>query len=65
MAFICSCAGEGVIEMDHKDVSAEGKSGTAEVQVIRKQGSKFPAAVEWSAKDGDAKFGENYNQNQG
>ena len=57
--------GEGTIEMRSKTTSAAGKSGTAEIQVVRNEGYQFPADVEWYTQDGDAKYGENYNLNQG
>ena len=51
--------------MRSKTTSAAGKSGTAEIQVVRNEGYQFPADVEWYTQDGDAKYGENYNLNQG
>ena len=57
--------GEGVVEMASSKITASSDDGDVTVRMVRRIGCAFPAEVNWSAKDGDALFGEHYDLSSG
>ena len=46
-------------------MTCQSEDGEALVAVVRKLGYDFPGEVSWVSEDGDAVFGQHYNEDRG